>query len=200
MLLLDDAVDVLGISSYGVLGDHVGYSVEQMDLDPHPGQIGSDDELITAHVRRSKRVPFRRAVTTLAARGLVETGIAQVELEQLGQYSEYESWRDVRVAWILPAGCQYVEDHYTELLAEFPQLSLALEATGFLMNGERRHVALSADPDRLYTRSEVIRLLADEADDLSEAVLKLRHHAGKQEHFLASEIPFLREGSRKKMS
>jgi hypothetical protein len=45
----------------------------------------------------------------------------------------------------------------------------------------------------------VIRLLAEEVDDLSEAVWKLRDHARKQERFLASEIPFLRAESREQV-
>ncbi|MEU7634363.1 hypothetical protein AB0C34_31070 [Nocardia sp. NPDC049220] len=194
-LLLDDAEE-LGLAEDGY-NECSGYSIEQMELEPRPGRVGSDGKLITAHVRRSKRVPFRRALTSLDKRGLVETGIAEVELEELGQYSEYESWRDVRVALLTHQGCRYIEERYRELVAEFPQLNSALEKSGFLINGKPGHVTLSAATDRLYTRSEVIRLLADEGDDLVDAVWNFRANTHrKQKEFLVSEIPFYRRGSR----
>ncbi|MGV9546188.1 hypothetical protein ACWDSF_33145 [Nocardia beijingensis] len=114
-----------------------GYGVTQVEAYEERQTRTKGSELSTAEreLRRSQRVPLRRALKTLASRGLVTCDLTEIKLSELGQPNWADkSTRNVWLANITDEGCDYVEERRVELAKEFARFERffeILESGGF---------------------------------------------------------------------
>ncbi|WP_280392783.1 hypothetical protein [Nocardia wallacei] len=104
--------------------------------------------------KRSRRVPYRRALQTLADRGLAEAKLAQVKLSALGQGAWYwqrtEPHRETWLARITAQGEEYVVEYLSEEIEPTEDRLLRGFAYGFA--DERLEWIRQQERDRSRTR------------------------------------------------
>lgn len=157
--------------------------------------------------RRSRRVPYRRALRTLEQRGLAEAGLVPVDLELLGQWAwrprgQPPAAREVWFArlteqgrdWVRTNAIDQVQATGTEMVGAAEQFDpderWRLQETQRLARRQRRPAAVKVPGVVTTTRvealskSEVVDLLDREgfAVDQVKAVLREWHREEQRQH------------------